>query len=102
MSKDRVIEFKTPEEEEDPLTELLKSGSQKLIAAVVGAEFADLLSQYSGRVDGQGRRVVVRNGYLPEREIQTGIGPVKVRVPKARDRSGGRGSSSTQSFCRPI
>ena len=44
MSKDRVIEFKTPEEEEDPVTELLKSGSQKLIAAVVGAEFADLLS----------------------------------------------------------
>jgi len=39
-------------------------------------------------VDGQGRRAVVRNGYLPEREIQTGIGPVKVRVPKARDRSG--------------
>ena len=39
-------------------------------------------------MDGQGRRAVVRNGYLPEREIQTGIGPVKVRVPKARDRSG--------------
>ena len=88
MSKDRVIEFKTPEEEEDPLTELLRMGSQKLIAGAVEAEFAELLSQYAGRVDGQGRRAVVRNGYLPEREIQTGIGPVKVRVPKARDRSG--------------
>lgn len=88
MSKDRVVEFKTPVQEEDPLTELLRSGSQELIAAVVEAEFSELLSQYSGRVDEQGRRVLVRNGYLPEREIQTGIGPVKVRVPKARDRSG--------------
>ena len=88
MSKDRVVEFKTPEQEEDPLTELLRAGSRKLIAAAVGSEFAELLSRYAGRVDGQGRRVVVRNGYLPEREIQTGIGPVKVRVPKARDRSG--------------
>ena len=88
MSKDRVVEFKTPVQEEDPLTELLRMGSQKLIAGAVEAEFAELLSQYAGRVDGQGRRAVVRNGYLPEREIQTGIGPVKVRVPKARDRSG--------------
>ncbi len=88
MSKDRVVEFKTPEQEEDLLTELLRVGSHKLIVGTVEAEFAELLSQFAGRVDGQGRRVLVRNGYLPEREIQTGIGPVKVRVPKARDRSG--------------
>ncbi len=88
MGKDRVVEIKTPVQEEDPLTELLRSGAQKPIAVAVEAEFGELLSQYAGRVDGQGRRVLVRNGYLPEREIQTGIGPVKVRVPKARDRSG--------------
>jgi putative transposase len=33
---------------------------------------------------------VVRNGYLPERDIMTGIGPVKIKVPKTRDRSGQR------------
>ena len=38
--------------------------------------------------DDRGRRLVVRNGYLPQREIQTGIGAVAVRVPKNRDRSG--------------
>ena len=42
----------------------------------------------AGRRDDQGRRAVVRNGYLPEREILTGIGPVAVRVPKTRDRAG--------------
>jgi len=88
MSKDRIVEFKTPVQEEDLLTELLRVGSHKLIVGTVEAEFAELLSQFAGCVDGQGRRVLVRNGYLPEREIQTGIGPVKVRVPKARDRSG--------------
>ncbi|MFP6890689.1 MAG: IS256 family transposase, partial [Nitrospinota bacterium] len=62
MSKDRVVEFKTPVQAEDPLTELLRMGSQKLIAGAVEAEFAELLSQYAGRVDGQGRRAVVRNG----------------------------------------
>jgi transposase-like protein len=36
----------------------------------------------------RGHQIVVRNGYLPEREILTGIGPVTVKVPKVRDRSG--------------
>lgn len=31
---------------------------------------------------------VVRNGYLPEREILTGLGPVKVKVQKVRDKNG--------------
>lgn len=84
MNEDRVVEFKTPVEGEDLLTELLRVGSRKLIAAAVGAEFSELLSQYSGCVDEGGRRAVVRNGYLPEREVQTGIGPVRVRVPKAK------------------
>lgn len=36
----------------------------------------------------QGHLQIVRNGYLPERSIQTGIGQVKVKVPKIRDKSG--------------
>jgi len=47
-----------------------------------------LLAQYADRHDGQGRQAVVRNGYLPEREVQTGIGAVRVQVPRVRDRSG--------------
>ena len=34
-----------------------------------------------------GRQRVVRHGHDPVRTIQTGIGPVKVQKPKARDRS---------------
>lgn len=36
--------------------------------------------------DDNGCQRIVRNGYLPEREIQTGIGQVAVKAPRIRDR----------------
>ena len=70
----------------DPLTELLRQGSRELIFHAVKIEFGAFLTEYEALLDDEGRRQVVRNGYLPEREIQTGIGPVSVRVPRVRDR----------------
>jgi len=46
------------------------------------------------RRDENGQRLVVRNGHLPEREIVTGIGPIKVRQPRVRHRDEGRFSSA--------
>src|SRR5690554_3551889 len=46
------------------------------------------LEQYADKTLEDGRRAVVRNGYLPERTVQTGIGDVEIKVPKVRDRSG--------------
>jgi len=89
MSNSKIIELKKPSEiSVDPLTELLRNGARRLIADAVEAELQGLLKQYSEFRNGQGHLQVVRNGYLPEREIQTGIGPVKVKVPKIRDKSG--------------
>ena len=88
MSKNKVIAFKKPGEiSGDPLTELLRTGAQRLIADAVEAELQVLLGHHTALRNGQGHQQVVRNGYLPEREIQTGIGPVKIRVPKIRDKS---------------
>jgi len=86
MSKDNVISFQLPEDIGDPLTELLRSGAKRLIQQAVEAELAELLALYDGQLDDHGRRSVVRNGYLPEREILTGVGPVPVQVPKVRSR----------------
>jgi putative transposase len=58
------------------------------LAQAIEAEIAVLLAQYADRHDAQGRQAVVRNGYLPEREVYTGIGAVCVKVPRVRDRSG--------------
>jgi len=68
------------------LAELLRQGARDLIAKAVRAELDGFLSEYDVLRDAQGRRQVVRNGYLPEREEQTGTRSVSVRVP--RDRSG--------------
>jgi len=87
MSKDSVIEFPAPGAISDPLTELLREGAKRLIEQAIEAELAELLAQYAEVRDEQGRRAVVRNGYLPEREILTGVGLVAVKVPKVRSRT---------------
>lgn len=88
MSKDTVVEFQAPEAIADPLTELLRQGAKRLIQQAIESELEDLLTRYAEQRDAQGRLQVVRNGYLPEREILTGVGPVPVKVPKVRSRSG--------------
>ena len=72
----------------DALTEVMRAGARKLIAQALDAEVAELLAAYADQRDDQGRAVVVRNGHQPKREIQTGIGPVTVHVPKVRSRQG--------------
>ncbi|EGV28694.1 transposase mutator type [Thiorhodococcus drewsii AZ1] len=64
-------------------------GARELIAQAVEAELASFLAGYADQRLEDGRRVVVRNGYLPERTVQTGLGDVTVKVPKVRDRRGG-------------
>ena len=72
----------------DPLTDLLRSGARQLISQAVEAELQVLLDQHANKQLPDGRQAVVRNGHLPERTVQTGIGDVEVKVPKVRDRSG--------------
>lgn len=88
MSKSTLHTVSEPVVESDPLHELIRNGARELINEAVQAELAQLLVHYSGLKDEQGRQAVVRNGYLPERTVQTGVGDVAVKVPKVRDRSG--------------
>jgi hypothetical protein len=81
MSQDNVIVMPTPEAI-DPLTSLLRDGARKLIAQAVEAELETFLAAYEGLEDVRNRRAVVRKGYLPERQVMTGIGEVNVQVSK--------------------
>jgi transposase-like protein len=93
MAKDNVIDFKKPEPFiDDPITDILRSGARQLLAQALEIEISSFLSQYADLSDDQGRKRITRNGYLPEREIQTGIGQVPVKVPRVRDRQPGNGS----------
>src|SRR4051812_20505240 len=58
-----------------------------MLMQAVEAEVEAFLAAHAELTDGQGRRRLVRNGHAPERQIQTGIGPLEVRRPKVRDRS---------------
>ncbi len=84
MNDNTVVSLNTPQ---DLLTELICQGARDLIAQAVEAELQQLLEQHkSSTIDG--KQTVVRNGFLPERKLQTGIGDVQVQIPKVRDRSG--------------
>jgi len=88
MSDNKVIGINDLGKISDPLTDMLKEGAQKLLSAALEAEITSLLAEYSDHKDASGKQQIVRNGYLPERAVQTGIGDIEVQVPRVRDRSG--------------
>jgi transposase-like protein len=71
------------------LEDLIRRGARDLIQKAVEAEVQQLLAEYENVRMLGGQRTVVRNGYLPARNVLTAVGNVEVRVPKVRDRSGG-------------
>ncbi len=88
MNKNNVVQLEGRDGLTDPLSELLISGARQLIAQAVEAELQELLAGYDGQRGEEDKAVVVRNGYLPERELQTALGPVTVKIPKVRSKSG--------------
>lgn len=87
MSQDNVIDLKKPEPfVDDQITAIIRQGARKLLAQALEAEIELFLAQYTDLKDELGRQRIVRNGYLPERKIQSGIGAVKVKAPRVRDR----------------
>jgi transposase-like protein len=68
------------------LTAILRRGARALLAQAVEAEVTAWIDAHAHLKDDSGRQQVVRNGHLPERAIQTGIGPVVVKQPRVRDR----------------
>jgi len=70
----------------DVLTEILRQGAQDMLGHAVRDEVAMYLRERVDMVDADGRQQVVRNGYLPKRNVMTGIGSVEVEQPRVRDR----------------
>lgn len=89
MKQDNVIGLKSPgvpSAVSDALTELLRDGARQMLASAVEAEVQEFLLQHRSHRDEGGRQRLVRNGYLPERTLQTGLGAIEVRAPRVRDR----------------
>ena len=91
MSESSSDRFLSPADRriEDPLTDCLRSGAQQLLQSAIEAEVSSLLAQYQDDTLENGLQRVVRNGHLPKRTIQTGLGDVPVKGPRVRDRGKG-------------
>ncbi|MER9364333.1 IS256 family transposase [Mesorhizobium sp. M0500] len=81
-----VLRLRQPDEFDDPLTDVLRTGARKLLAQAIEIEAETFLAEMRDLKLGDGRDRIVRHGHGPERSIQTGIGPVPVRRVKIRDR----------------
>jgi transposase-like protein len=82
-----VVPLRLPNEVDDPLTSILRSGARQLLAQAVEMEAEAFLLAMKGLKLPDGRDRLVRHGHGPERTIQTGIGPVEVERVKIRDRA---------------
>ena len=93
MKSDNVIPLPSPGKVENArsiLEEIAREGALRMLQAALVSEADEFVRRFDRLVDNEGKRVVVRNGYLPEREIVTGMGPLSVKKPRVRDRTGER------------
>jgi len=86
-----VVRFRQPEDIDDPLTDVLRAGARRLLAQAVELEAEAFLAAREDLRLPDGRPRLVRHGYGPERQVQTGIGPVPVSRVKIRDRGAAEG-----------
>jgi len=87
MRKDRIFEEKGPSKEfTQTLEEILQSGAQRLIQMAVEQEIEEFLESFAASKVSNGNQRLIRNGYLPKRFIQTGVGPISIQQPRVRDK----------------
>ena len=82
-----VLAFREQFDDRSPLDQLVQEGARKMLQEAINAEVDGFIEQHRDRRDEQGRRLVVRNGSLPAREILTGAGPIEVAQGRVRDNS---------------
>lgn len=71
------------------LEEILRAGARKLLAQAIENEVSEYIEINKNERDDRNKRLVIRNGHLPEREIQTGLGPIFLKQARIRDRREG-------------
>lgn len=82
-----VIRFRSNFEGRSSLDEIARDGAQRMLQTAIDEEVNEFLLTHDNRRDEKGNRLVVRNGYLPAREIVTGAGKLAVEQPRVRDNS---------------
>ncbi|MBU3666530.1 MAG: IS256 family transposase [Chthoniobacterales bacterium] len=94
MNNDGMIRLaeRAKDEGRSVLDGIIRQGAQKILQAALELEVDEHLARLGA--DADGRKLAVRNGRLPQREVLTGAGPVAVDVPRVRHRDGGAWGSA--------
>ena len=88
-SNTKGINERQGNEFQSPLTDFVIRSASRLVSQILEAEVEEFLSSHAQLADETGKPRVVRNGYLPLRQVRTALGKVPVRIPRVRDRSKG-------------
>lgn len=65
---------------------ILKKGAQKPLQQAIEQEVADYIERHQHELDNTKKRLVVRNGKMPQRCLTTGIAPITIQQPRVFDR----------------
>ncbi len=84
-----VLAFRQAFDGRSPLDEIIHEGARRMLQAAIDAEVDAFIETHQDRRDSDGRRLVVKNGSLPAREILTGAGALQVQQGRVRDNSPG-------------
>ena len=74
MHENRVVPLRQPDEIDDSLTKILRSGAKRLVQQAVEAEFAAFMARHADVELPDGRQRVVRHGHDPVRPIRRASG----------------------------
>lgn len=96
MGKDTVVSLKDQVAKEcsASLDELLREGARRMLQEAIELEVAECIERHQDTRDAKGLRLVVRNGSLPEREILSGVGALRIKQPRVHDHREGEKFSS--------
>jgi putative transposase len=87
-------EKQVKEESKSVLEEIIREGARRMLQTAIEIEVSEYIERFKDMRDSEGCRLVVRNGSLPERAIVTGIGSLRVKQPRIRDRCLGEAFTS--------
>jgi len=75
----KAVEDRVISESRTALDEIVREGARRMLQEALENEVADYLSRMASVRTADGRQAVVRNGFLPARDLVTGAGPVRIR-----------------------
>ena len=82
----KIVENEAVREEGYTLDTLAREGARRMLMSALEEEVAAYVERHAEARDGEGRRLVVRNGQARARGITCGAGTLEVRTPRVNDR----------------